>query len=53
LRQLPRPAVPLAVWDFVVSADPLEPDRVNVYEQWESDAELEAFRGEGPSHQSL
>jgi len=35
--------------DFVVAANPLEPDRVNVYEQWESDAELETFRGEGPS----
>jgi quinol monooxygenase YgiN len=34
--------------DFVVAADPLEADRVNVYEEWESEAELEAFRGEGP-----
>jgi quinol monooxygenase YgiN len=34
--------------DFVVAADPIEPDRVNVYEEWESEAELEAFRGAGP-----
>ena len=34
--------------DFTLSADPIEADRVNVYEQWESAAELEAFRGEGP-----
>ena len=34
--------------DFVVAADPIEPDRVNVYEQWESAAELEVFRGAGP-----
>jgi hypothetical protein len=34
--------------DFVVAADPVEPNRVNVYEQWETEAELEAFRGEGP-----
>jgi quinol monooxygenase YgiN len=34
--------------DFVVAADPIEPDRVNVYEQWESEAQLEAFRGDGP-----
>jgi len=34
--------------DFVVAADPIEPDRINVYEQWESDAQLEAFRGDGP-----
>jgi quinol monooxygenase YgiN len=36
--------------DFIVAADPLEHDRVNVYEEWESDAELEAFRGSGPGH---
>ena len=34
--------------DFVVSADPLEGNRVNVYEQWQSEADLEAFRGSGP-----
>lgn len=34
--------------DFVVSADPLEENRVNVYEEWESTEELEAFRGSGP-----
>lgn len=34
--------------DFVVAADPLEADRVNVYEEWESETKLEAFRGEGP-----
>jgi quinol monooxygenase YgiN len=34
--------------DFVVAADPLEPDRVNVYEEWESEAALLAFRGAGP-----
>jgi len=35
--------------DFVVSADPLENDRVNVYEEWESEAALLAFRGSGPA----
>jgi heme-degrading monooxygenase HmoA len=34
--------------DFVVAADPLEPDRVNVYERWDSEAALTAFRGDGP-----
>ena len=34
--------------DFVVAADPIEAERINVYEQWESEADLEAFRGEGP-----
>ena len=35
--------------DFHLSADPLEPDRINVYEQWESVEAVEAFRGSGPS----
>jgi quinol monooxygenase YgiN len=34
--------------DFVVAADPIEPDRVNVYEEWDSADQLEAFRGDGP-----
>ncbi len=33
---------------FVVAADPLEPGRVNVYEEWESGEAVEAFRGDGP-----
>lgn len=34
--------------DFVVAADPIERDRVNVYEEWESEEALLAFRGSGP-----
>jgi len=34
--------------DFVVAADPLDPGRVNVYEESDSSEELEAFRGAGP-----
>ena len=34
--------------DFVVAADPLESNRVNVYEEWESKEALTKFRGEGP-----
>jgi quinol monooxygenase YgiN len=34
--------------DFVLASDPIEPDRINVYEQWESDAHLDRFRGAGP-----
>lgn len=30
--------------DFVQAADPVEDDRVNVYERWESDEALHAFR---------
>ncbi|KAA0096171.1 antibiotic biosynthesis monooxygenase [Mycolicibacterium sp. P1-18] len=35
--------------DFAVSADVLDPGRVNVYERWASQAAVEAFRGSGPS----
>lgn len=34
--------------DFVVAADPVEADRVNVYEEWASVEALLAFRGDGP-----
>ena len=34
--------------DFVVAADPIDPNRVNVYEEWESEEALIAFRGDGP-----
>lgn len=34
--------------DFVVAADPIESDRVNVYEAWDSEEALLAFRGAGP-----
>ena len=34
--------------DFVVAADPIEPDRVNIYEEWESEESLLDFRGSGP-----
>lgn len=34
--------------DFAITADSVEPDRVNVFERWESDTELEQFRGSGP-----
>lgn len=35
--------------DFAVSADLVDPGRVNVFERWESRAAVEAFRGNGPS----
>lgn len=34
--------------DFAVTADLLEPDRIYVYERWESQAQLDDFRGSGP-----
>ncbi|PWU51754.1 antibiotic biosynthesis monooxygenase [Micromonospora globispora] len=35
--------------DFAVSADLVEPGRINVYERRESDEQLLAFRGSGPT----
>ena len=34
--------------DFALTADTLDPARINVYERWESDDQLMAFRGAGP-----
>lgn len=35
--------------DFALSADLVEADRINVYERWESEESLGAFRASGPS----
>jgi quinol monooxygenase YgiN len=37
--------------DFALSADLVDPRRINVYEQWASREVLEAFRGSGPSEE--
>ncbi|OLF06120.1 antibiotic biosynthesis monooxygenase [Actinophytocola xinjiangensis] len=34
--------------DFTITADAVDPGRVNVYERWESGETVEAFRGAGP-----
>ncbi|GLF93002.1 putative quinol monooxygenase [Streptomyces yaizuensis] len=34
--------------DFALSADPVRPDRINVYERWATDEDLERFRDAGP-----
>jgi heme-degrading monooxygenase HmoA len=33
--------------DFVQAADPLDPERINIFERWESDADLDRFRSVG------
>ena len=33
--------------DFALSADLIDPDRINILERWESQAAVEAFRGSG------
>ncbi len=35
--------------DFHLSADPIEPGRINIFERWTSAEAVEAFRGSGPS----
>jgi quinol monooxygenase YgiN len=35
--------------DFAISADLVEPGRINIFERWESREAVEAFRGSGPS----
>ena len=35
--------------DFSITPDLLDPGRIDVFERWESRADVEAFRGTGPS----
>ena len=37
--------------DCAITADPIDPGRVNVFERWESQEALETFRGSGPSNE--
>lgn len=34
--------------DFAMTADPLDPGRLNLFERWESQAAVKAFRKEAP-----
>ncbi|MEE4024546.1 antibiotic biosynthesis monooxygenase family protein [Gordonia sp. PKS22-38] len=34
--------------DFAISADLLDADRINIYERWETQSAVEAFRASGP-----
>lgn len=35
--------------DYAITADLLTPGRIDIFERWESQAAVEAFRGSGPS----
>ena len=35
--------------DFTITADLIDPGRVNIFERWESHAAVETFRSSGPS----
>ena len=53
-----RPAVAQArqapgCLDFAVTADLIDPGRVDIFERWESQAAVDAFRGGGPSGELL
>jgi quinol monooxygenase YgiN len=39
--------------DFAITADLLDPGRVNVFERWETRAAVETFRRSGPSDEQL
>ena len=39
-----------ACLDFSVSPDPIDMNRVNIFEKWESHSELNAFRESGPEN---
>lgn len=38
--------------DFALTVDTLDSSRVNVYERWEDEASLDAFRGTGPDQET-
>ena len=35
--------------DFAITPDLLDPGRIDIFERWETQAAVEAFRGSGPS----
>jgi quinol monooxygenase YgiN len=37
--------------DFAITADLIDPGRINVFERWESQEAVTAFRGSGPSEE--
>lgn len=37
--------------DFAIAADLVDPGRINIFERWETQEAVEAFRGSGPSEE--
>jgi quinol monooxygenase YgiN len=37
--------------DFAITADLIDPGRINIFERWESQAAVDTFRGSGPSNE--
>ena len=37
--------------DFAITADLIDPGRINIFERWETQEAVQAFRGSGPSEE--
>ncbi|HZR52202.1 MAG TPA: antibiotic biosynthesis monooxygenase family protein, partial [Streptosporangiaceae bacterium] len=37
--------------DFAITADLIDPGRINVFERWQTQEAVQAFRGSGPSQE--
>jgi quinol monooxygenase YgiN len=37
--------------DFAITADLIDPGRINIFERWETQEAVRAFRGSGPSEE--
>jgi quinol monooxygenase YgiN len=37
--------------DYAITADLIDPGRINVFERWETQESVQAFRGSGPSQE--
>ena len=37
--------------DFAITADLIDPGRINIFERWETRKAVQAFRGSGPSEE--
>lgn len=37
--------------DFAITADLIDPGRINIFERWASPAAIDTFRGSGPSEE--
>jgi quinol monooxygenase YgiN len=51
IRAVEQARVTAGCLDFAITADLIDTGRVNVFERWESQAAVDAFRGSGPSEE--
>ena len=49
VRVVEQARVAAGCLDFAISADLIDPGRINIFERWASQAAVESFRGSGPS----